>query len=107
MATARKWSAVKAEAVAAGLLDEASVQAGARDLRQTVRAYRLAEVRKRQHITQARLSQAAGVSQGRISQIENGSIEHAEVGTLAQYVEGLGGKLRVLAEFDDETLTVR
>lgn len=107
MATARKWSAVKADAVAAGLLDENKVREGARVLRQQVRSYRLAEIRRRQDFTQLRLSAETGVSQGRISQIETGSIDSAELGTLARYIEGLGGQLKVVADFGDEQLLVR
>jgi predicted XRE-type DNA-binding protein len=44
-----------------------------------------------------------GVSQARVSKIENGQLERSEVDTLAAYVKALGGKLKIIADFGDET----
>ena len=46
------------------------------------------------------------VSQSRISRIESGDIEHAELATLRAYVQALGGVLRVTADFGDEKLNL-
>ncbi len=46
------------------------------------------------------------VSQARVSKIERGNLSRTEIGTLQSYVEALGGKLRVVADFGDQTLTV-
>jgi predicted XRE-type DNA-binding protein len=45
-----------------------------------------------------------GVSQIRISQIENGKIEQFELGTLIRYVEDLGGTLNLSVSVGDKTL---
>jgi hypothetical protein len=46
------------------------------------------------------------VSQARISKIEHGTLTHTELGTLESYVEALGGRLRVVAEFDDQSIAL-
>ncbi|MFJ7057022.1 XRE family transcriptional regulator [Streptomyces microflavus] len=71
-----------------------------------VRAHRLAEVRKRQQMTQAAVAKVLGVTQGRVSAIEKGAINRAEVETLAAYVAALGGQLKLVADFGDETLVL-
>ncbi|MFG3424953.1 XRE family transcriptional regulator [Streptomyces californicus] len=71
-----------------------------------VRAYRLAEVRKRQQMTQAAVAKTLGVTQGRVSAIEKGAINRSEVETLAAYVAALGGQLKIIADFGDETLVL-
>ncbi len=35
-----------------------------------------------------------------------GDLSHTELGTLESYVEALGGKLRVVADFGDKSITV-
>ncbi|MFI6862087.1 helix-turn-helix domain-containing protein [Streptomyces sp. NPDC050421] len=71
-----------------------------------VRAHRLAEVRKRQKMTQTAVAKTLGVTQGRISAIENGAISRSEVETLAAYVAALGGQLKLVADFGDESLVL-
>ncbi|MEB3964095.1 helix-turn-helix domain-containing protein [Streptomyces kunmingensis] len=71
-----------------------------------VRAHRLTDIRKRQHVTQVHLAKLIGVTRGRISQIENGGLERAEVETLAAYVTALGGRLKLVAGFGDESLVL-
>jgi len=46
-----------------------------------------------------------GVSQRRVSAIEHGE-EQATRTTLAAYVTALGGRLRLVAEFEDESLAL-
>ncbi|MER7753350.1 XRE family transcriptional regulator [Kitasatospora sp. NPDC097643] len=76
-------------------------------LRAEVRAYRLAEIRKRQHLTQAALAAHMGVSQSRVSVIEKGDLERSEISTLAAYVAALGGRLKIIADFGDESMVIR
>ena len=45
-----------------------------------------------------------GVTPGRVSQIERGEV--ATIDALARYVSALGGRLDLVANFDDHTLTV-
>ena len=63
----------------------------------------LKQVRKFRHVTQQALATLLKISQNRISQIERGKLDNAQVGTLGRYVEALGGELTVLAKFGDET----
>ena len=48
-------------------------------------------------------SRAMGVTQARVSRIEKGQLERSEVDALAAYVKALGGKLKSVADFGDET----
>ncbi|CAN5845692.1 hypothetical protein BH23ACT10_BH23ACT10_35200 [soil metagenome] len=66
--------------------------------------YRLAEERKRRGLTQAQLAEVMRVSPGRVSQIERGEVSTLDA--IVRYVEALGGRLDVVANFDDHTLTV-
>jgi hypothetical protein len=45
-----------------------------------------------------------GVTPGRVSQIERGEL--ATIEAVARYVEGLGGRLDLVASFSDHTLIV-
>lgn len=65
---------------------------------------RLAEVRRQLGLTQAQLAKATGLSQARISQIENGRSVSLEV--LRTYVGGLGGHVDIVARIGDIQLNV-
>ncbi|UUZ58699.1 helix-turn-helix domain-containing protein [Nocardioides sp. B-3] len=104
---ARNWKDVREEAAAAGLIDETRVEDAREQMTGEVRAYRLAEIRKNQHVSQRTLAAGMKVSQARVSTIERGEISRTELGTLRAYVEGLGGHLKIVADFGDETLVVR
>jgi hypothetical protein len=97
---ARNWKDVRADAVSGGLVDEDRVTHATRALADAVKAQRSADIRKAQALNQQKVSQA------RISKIEHGTLTHTEVGTLESYVEALGGRLRVVAEFDDESIAL-
>jgi len=79
------------------------VHKGAQAMVLASRVHRLAELRKRQHPTQVQVAEAMGVTQARVSRIEKGQLERSEVDTLAAYVKALGGKLKIVADFGDET----
>lgn len=79
------------------------IRTGADRLIAEARAFRLAEIRKRQHTTQVEVAKAMGVTQARVSRIEKGQLERSEVDTLAAYVQALGGKLKIVADFGDES----
>ncbi len=83
--------------------EQQAIRSGSDCMITEVRAQRLADVRKRQNATQVEVAAAMGVSQARVSRIEKGELERSEVDTLAAYVRALGGKLKIIADFGDET----
>ena len=84
--------------------DKAAVAAGMEQLRAEQRAWRLAEMRRRLGITQADVAARMGVTQGRVSAIEHAKPGATELRTLAAYVEALGGRLEIIADFGDQRL---
>jgi DNA-binding XRE family transcriptional regulator len=102
---AKNWREVRATAVARGL-DEQGVADAREQLEDRIRAHRLAEVRKDQHVTQAEIAQRLGVGQPRISQIEHGDLNRTELATLRAYVEALGGELEISATFDEQRIRI-
>ena len=87
-------------------MDEERVTHATSALADAVQAQRLADIRKAQALNQQTLAKRMKVSQARISKIEHGTLTHTEVGTLEFYVEARGGRLRVVAEFDDESIAL-
>ncbi len=84
--------------------DKAAIAAGMEQLRAEQRAWRLAEMRRRLGVTQAEVAARMGVTQGRVSAIEHAKAGATELRTLAAYVEALGGRLEIIADFGDERL---
>jgi predicted XRE-type DNA-binding protein len=106
MAVARSWKDVRADVARRGLIDEKRVSRHRQRLDAEVRAYRLRQIREAQHVNQSDVAETMHVSQSRVSRIERGEIAHAEVGTLQSYIEALGGRLRMIADFGDEQLVI-
>ena len=104
MARARNWRDVRAEALKVGRITEDSVAEARRRHDEQARAWRLRQVRQARLSRQEDVAAAMKVSQSRVSRIEGGDIEHAELGTLRAYVQALGGELQVTADFGDERL---
>ena len=69
-----------------------------------LRAWRLAEMRRHLGIAQAEVAPRMGVTQGRVSAIEHAKPGATELRTLASFVEALGGRLEIIADFGDERL---
>jgi DNA-binding XRE family transcriptional regulator len=84
--------------------DKAAIAAGMDQLRAVQRAYRLAEMRRRLGITQADVATRMGITQSRVSAIERAKSGATELRTLAAYVEALGGRLEIIADFGDQRL---
>lgn len=96
------WNDLRSELI--GSEDEAEVARRGGQMLAEERAHRLAEARKRRHLTQRELAGVMGISQARVSAIERGQIDRTELSTLAAYVAALGGKLEIVADFGDEKL---
>jgi predicted transcriptional regulator len=87
-------------------VDRAAVNAHKKRMVDEVRAYRLRELREASELTQVELAGRLHVSQNRVSRIEHGDIDRAQVDTLRKYVEALGGRLRVEVELGDERIRI-
>jgi DNA-binding XRE family transcriptional regulator len=98
-----RWEDVQRELLTDAEIAESDERA--QRLLAQVYAHRLAEIRKRRGMTQTAVAREMGVSQRRVSAIEHGE-EQATRATLAAYVAALGGRLRLVAEFDDESLAL-
>ncbi|UYY83069.1 helix-turn-helix domain-containing protein [Arthrobacter sp. YA7-1] len=87
-------------------VDRVAVDALKKQLLDEVRAYRLRELREASDLTQVELAARLHVSQNRVSRIEHGDIDRAQVDTLRKYVEAVGGRLRVEVELGDERIQI-
>ena len=56
--------------------------------------------------THVELAAHLHVTQNRVSRIEHGDIDRAQVDTLRKYVEAVGGRLRVEVELSDERIQI-
>jgi predicted transcriptional regulator len=103
--THRNWKDVRAERI-----NTPEAQARVAVQREVAlaeqRAYRLAEVRQQQGVTQTQLAESMHISQAAVSSIERGELSRSELSTIRKYVEALGGKLEIVASFGDERLVL-
>jgi transcriptional regulator with XRE-family HTH domain len=67
-------------------------------------ALALAEIRERRELTQNDVARVLESSQANVSRIERQ--RDLYLSTLAQYVEALGGTLKISAVFDDEEVEI-
>ena len=67
-------------------------------------AERLAGLREARGMTQTKVAASMGVRQPSVSELERR--DDAYLSTLREYVEALGGRLRLVAEFDDEAYEI-
>ena len=109
MTNPANWRDVKAKARAADpTWDSEGRVERRRKMREEILASvggaQLAEIRRQMGMTQVQLAEATGLSQARISQIENGDSVGLE--TLRAYVVGLGGHLDVVARIGTIQLNV-
>ncbi|MGD0376420.1 MAG: helix-turn-helix domain-containing protein [Streptosporangiaceae bacterium] len=95
------WEDLERELRAAGVSPE-EIEAGARQLLAQARGHQLAQTRKDLGLGQKQIAAAMGVSVARVSQIEHGEVTSFEV--IARYVEALGGRLDLVADFGDRTV---
>jgi predicted transcriptional regulator len=78
------------------------VDAHKRRMLDEVRAYRLRELREGSALTQVELASRMSVSQARVSHLESGELDRAQLDTLRKYAEAIGGELRVEIALGDE-----
>ena len=103
---ARSWTDVRAAARATGRLDNVRVAQNYCRLRAQMRAQCLVEIREAFGLNQTDIANRLGVSQSRVSLIERGDIDRAEIATVRAYVGALGGEVEIVAKFGDERFTI-
>ena len=101
----RTWKDMRAERINTPEA-EARVAAHREAARAEQRAYRLTELRKHQGLTQVELADSMHISQAAVSSIERGDLSRSELSTIQRYVEALGGKIEIVANFGDERLVL-
>jgi DNA-binding XRE family transcriptional regulator len=100
--TFAKWSDIREEQIER--IGRDKFEAGKEQMLAEARGWRLAEIRRRRGLTQAQVAERMGVGKSRVSQIERGRVSTRDV--LDRYVEALGGRLSLMADFGDELLRV-
>jgi transcriptional regulator with XRE-family HTH domain len=75
---------------------EAQIQA---EIAAELSRMKLPELRKARQLTQKTVADILGIAQGDVSKLERRT--DAYVGTLRNYIEALGGSLRITAQFPD------
>ena len=99
--TPQDWETLERGLHAAGI-SPAEIEAGARGLLARARGRQLTGARRQAGLQQRGIATAMGVSVARVSQIEHGEVASFEV--IARYVEALGGRLDLVADFGDRTV---
>ena len=87
------------QGITAEQMDEARAETQA-----VIDSYNLRQARKASDMTQVELAKTMGVSQNRISRMENGDLGSMSLDTLRRYVEALGGRLTLVAELPSGTV---
>ena len=87
-------------------ITEAQMEEARRQTQEYVDAYSLREARKAQHLTQVQVAQAIGVSQNRVSRIENGDMGAMSVESLRRYIAALGGSLTLVADLPSDKVVL-
>ena len=108
--TFRSWEDVKQDLDAinrASGRDMVAAKAAARDkIEAFVIGHQLGELRAEARLTQVQVAELMGISQARVSQLERGDVNQLEVDTVRRYVAALGGRLRLVADFDDHDVVI-
>lgn len=106
---ARSWQEVKAEKARRDAVNGRDVDAAHAAARTRTHAYvlgfRLAQLRQELGLSQSTIAERMGISQPRVSQLETGDVGQMEVETLNRYVMALGGRLKLVADFEDHDVT--
>lgn len=97
-----RWSDMREEHIQRIGRDD--FDAGKQRMLAEARGWKLAEIRRRRGLTQTQVAERMGVGKSRVSQIEKGQVATREV--LERFIEALGGRLTLMADFGDELLRV-
>ena len=97
-----RWADIREEHIER--IGREDFEAGKEQMLAEARGWRLAEIRRHRGLTQAQVADRMGVGKSRVSQIETGKVSTRDV--LDRYVEALGGRLSLMADFGDEILRV-
>lgn len=73
---------------------------------EVIDAYNLKEARKTSNMTQVQVAQAIGVSQNRVSRMENGDMNAMSIDSLRRYISALGGSLTLVADLPSGRVTL-
>lgn len=71
-----------------------------------VEAFNLKEARKISNMTQVQVAREIGVSQNRVSRMENGDMNAMSIDSLRRYVTALGGNLTLVADLPSGKVTL-
>jgi predicted XRE-type DNA-binding protein len=66
----------------------------------------LRRLRHSKNLTQGELADMLYVTQERVSAMERGGVNRAQIGTLRRYVEALGGRLHIEVDLDGEKIEI-
>ena len=69
-------------------------------------AFNLKEARKVSNMTQVEVARLIGVSQNRVSRMENGDMNAMSIDSLRRYVAALGGNLTLVADLPSGRVTL-
>ena len=69
-------------------------------------AYSLKEARKASNMTQAQVAETIGVSQNRVSRMENGDMDAMGIDSLRRYIAALGSNLTLVADLPSGKVTL-
>lgn len=106
----RSWDEVKVDKEKRDRANGRDVDADREHARMATNAYilgyRLSQLREEVGLTQSQLAERMGISQPRVSQMEKGDVGQLEIDTIRRYIAALGGKLKIVADFEDHDVTV-
>lgn len=102
----KTWREVRAKAVREGQLDEKKLQEHKARMIADERAHRLAELRSHFGLRQEDVAERLHVSQSRVSRIERGDIDTAQVSTLRAYAQALGGDIEIAVRVGDDRIPI-
>lgn len=102
----KKWREVRAKAVQEGRLEEKKAQEHKARMIADERAYKLAELRDHFGLRQEDVAERLHVSQSRVSRIERGDIDTAQVSTLRAYAQALGGDIEIAVRVGSDRIPI-